>query len=70
VNVSYSAGDVTDETIGYVESPSACGADGGWYYDNPEIPSQIELCPASCDTVQDDHDATVEIVLGCETVVL
>lgn len=68
VNVSYSTGGAS-ETIAQVSAAPDCDSSGGWYYDNPTAPTQIELCPASCDDVQGNADAIIEIVLGCETVV-
>ena len=49
----------------------ACGTNGkGWYYDDPDAPKTINLCPSSCEQVQNDPNAKLEIVLGCDTVVL
>jgi hypothetical protein len=41
----------------------------GWYYDNPATPTQILLCPATCDAVSTDPNATIRVALGCATVV-
>ena len=46
-----------------------CTAAGGWYYDNPASPTKIILCPATCDEVKTFNEASIEIVLGCATVV-
>lgn len=54
-------------TIPQVEGKSACGVDGGWYYDDPTAPAVIELCSATCGTVQADPGAHIEVVLGCAT---
>jgi hypothetical protein len=51
-----------------VGSAEACGADGGWYYDNAADPRVIVLCPASCDRVKQE-DLDVSVVLGCQTIV-
>ena len=48
-----------------VAGASACGAAGGFYYDNPSKPTTINLCPASCTKVQADTGAKVDIFLGC-----
>ncbi|MEM1033401.1 MAG: hypothetical protein AAGN82_23910 [Myxococcota bacterium] len=55
------------ETVGQVAGASACGTDDGWYYDDPQNPAFIELCPATCDRVRADS-LDVEVVLGCETI--
>jgi hypothetical protein len=43
-----------------------CGAAGGWYYDNPQNPTKIIMCPTTCDEVQ---GGKVTVVFGCETLV-
>ena len=48
-----------------VASASACGAAGGFFYDNPGKPTTINLCPASCAKVQTDSGAKVDVFLGC-----
>jgi hypothetical protein len=68
VNVEYTPGGGTPQTIGKVANEAACGASGGWYYDDPANPQTIMLCPASCDTAKDDPDAVLKVVLGCESV--
>lgn len=68
VNVTFTSGDGTESAIGGVANAAACGADAGWYYDNPADPALIILCPASCDTVQGDDEGKLEVVLGCETI--
>jgi len=56
------------DTIARVSGASACGPQGGWYYDDPANPNFIELCPATCDRVRTEG-LDVEVVLGCETIV-
>lgn len=68
VNVTFTSGDGAESPIGGVANAGACGADAGWYYDNPADPALIILCPASCDTVQGDDEGKLEVVLGCETI--
>jgi hypothetical protein len=69
VNITHTTGGGTPTTIPQVKSAADCGADGGWYYDSPTTPTEITLCPASCDAVQGGADSAIEIVLGCKTVV-
>jgi hypothetical protein len=74
VNVEFTHGG-TSELLFYVGSADACDpASGGWYYDNdPAVsaPTKIVACPASCDafTMDDLTEASVQIALGCTTVV-
>ncbi len=74
VNVEVGFGDGTSETLGYVAGVEDCGAAGGWYYDlDPDlggVPSEIRLCPQSCDAIQGSALASVAIRLGCPTVVV
>jgi hypothetical protein len=67
VNVNYTPGVGSAQTLGQVPSEGACTESGGWYYDDPADPAIITLCPASCATAQADPDARIEILLGCET---
>lgn len=65
VNVVYVPSDGGEpQVLPYSEN---CTDSGGWYYDNPEAPTRITLCSASCITAQDDPGGRLEVVLGCET---
>jgi hypothetical protein len=44
-----------------------CVGGMGWRYDNPLMPTKIELCPATCDAVRNDFGAGIQILLGCPT---
>lgn len=68
VNVEYTPGGGSPQTIGKVASEAACTASGGWYYDDPADPQTILLCPSSCDTAKADSEGTLKVVLGCESV--
>jgi len=46
-----------------------CDGNGGWYYDDPNNPSQILLCPATCSAVQGSTDGEMTVKFGCETLV-
>jgi hypothetical protein len=70
VNVVFKAGAGASATLDYVGEASKCGAQGGWYYDvDPEkdVPSRILLCPATCQTAQDDQYSKIDIAIGCRT---
>jgi hypothetical protein len=70
VNLKYTPGNGDPPSlIPQVASAADCGSEAGWYYDDPNDPMTIELCDASCTTVQSDLDAQLQIVLGCATVV-
>jgi hypothetical protein len=68
VNVTYTPGSGgMPVTINQVSDASACTAAGGWHYDNPAAPTQIILCPTTCQTVQADPTGKIQIVVGCGT---
>jgi hypothetical protein len=49
-----------------VANAGACTG-GGWYYDNDTSPTTVNLCPASCTTVQADPSAKLDVLFGCVT---
>jgi len=67
VNINYIPGEGDAITLGQVPNAGACGAAGGWYYDDPINPTIISLCQTTCDEAQGDPDARVQILLGCQT---
>jgi hypothetical protein len=68
VNITYTpGGSSTPQTIKQVGSAADCGADGGWYYDDPQDPSVIYLCEATCNMVQSDEEGAIKVVIGCAT---
>jgi hypothetical protein len=42
---------------------------GGWYYDNPQTPARIIVCPQTCDAFKKDPSGRVDVVLGCDIVI-
>ena len=70
VNVGYTPGGMgSSQTIAQVDGPSACTpTQGGWYYDDPQAPTTVVLCPSTCGAIQADPKAQLAIVLGCATV--
>ena len=46
-----------------------CGPSGGWYYDDIIAPTQVLLCPDTCDTVQANPQAAITVKFGCATVI-
>jgi hypothetical protein len=70
VNITYTPGDGSGtQTIPKVATEQDCGSAGGWYYDDNNNPSVINLCPDSCTAVQSDMNGTLEVEIGCATVV-
>ncbi|HSN29956.1 MAG TPA: vWA domain-containing protein [Kofleriaceae bacterium] len=72
VNIVYQPGNGgAPITIPNVGTKAMCPANGqGWYYDNPQAPTQIVLCDSSCSGVEVDTTGSVNITLGCSTVIL
>jgi hypothetical protein len=69
VNIEFTPAGGAAQLIGQVPGVGSCDASGGgWYYDNPTAPTKIIMCPASCDALKAGN-ATIDIVLGCETVI-
>lgn len=70
VNLTSTSSSNVQTSIGKVLNAAACGPGGGWYFDNNGNPSTITLCPASCNAVQGDPGASVELKVGCPKVFL
>lgn len=73
VNVQIVSNDVPT-TLAKVANAAACGPAGGWYYDNDAAPTQVLLCPASCDFAQSSvgpgKTGRIEVLFGCATIVM
>lgn len=68
VNVVFTPSGASEgEAIPRVSGSDVCGDGGGWYYDVPEAPTRIHLCPASCTSAE--AGGAVDIALGCATIV-
>lgn len=70
VNFVYTPTGGMPTTIHNVGSMAGCTAQGGWYYDNPLMPTQIITCPATCSVLQGDATGKVTVEYGCSTVIL
>jgi hypothetical protein len=75
VNVQFTSGAGAASTVGYARTQSGCHATrGGWYYDadpaGGTAPTAILVCPATCQQLQADTAGRVDIVLGCQTIVV
>jgi hypothetical protein len=70
VNVVYADAMCKTSTFNYVETPAKCnGQPGGWYYDNPMAPTQINLCAPTCEQVKAAGGQLV-VSVGCMTQVI
>jgi len=52
---------------------AACDARGGYYYDDPAVPTQVILCPGSCDEAQatlGEPDTGLDVQLGCASLLI
>ena len=69
VNVDYyPGGSGASQPIFHVQNAAACGPQGGWYYDDDKNPKQVLVCPATCQVIQADPSAKVDVLFGCATV--
>ncbi len=70
VNVQYTAGgSATPIDVLHAGDFAGCDpASGGWYYDNPMAPSKVVACPATCQQIQADFNAKIDIRFGCFTI--
>jgi Mg-chelatase subunit ChlD len=46
-----------------------CGNGEGWYYDDPDNPTQIGMCPATCNIMTSGEGRRLTMKLGCTTVI-
>jgi len=63
-----------EQTVPYVEGMDRCDPmRGGWYYDVAPAagtPTRILACPATCEKFKAEREPKVNLVFGCETVVV
>jgi hypothetical protein len=68
VNVIFSQPDEDDITIPRVDSQEECAdVSDGWYYDDPEEPTQLISCEQTCEFITSVEGAVIDIQFGCET---
>ncbi len=65
VQVVYTPASGGAEEVPSISSLAACSKNpnGGWYYDDPERPSKIKVCPCTCARFQAGR---VDVRLGCK----
>jgi hypothetical protein len=75
VNVAYDDAAGTQHIVPGASTAANC-ANGGWFYDNAQNPSTVELCPTSCEEVTASlvagavlgKPAHISLVFGCGTI--
>jgi hypothetical protein len=67
VNVTVTSA-VGDSQLPQAIDEADCANGDGWYYDDPNVPTQVHLCPNSCTALQSDPAAEVALAFGCPTV--
>jgi len=69
VNVEFDDGAGGTLNIGRVDSVAECaGVTDGWYYDDPDMPTRILVCPQTCTKIQGFNMASISIKFGCATI--
>lgn len=66
VNLEYSGDSCQITPFSAVQSAQECGDEDGWYYDSPDAPQRILLCPRSCERVSGPGGNLLYSV-GCDT---
>lgn len=71
VNVRYTPSGADSASVSpfaNVTDESACADNAAWFYDDPDEPGEVLLCPAACEAVSAGDGGEVEVVFGCETI--
>jgi len=69
VQVIYTPMSAVEEEIPRIDSAAACSINpnGGWYFDNPNKPTQVRVCPCTCSRI--NEPGAVRISLGCDPII-
>jgi hypothetical protein len=67
VNIQYATQGAAPRALGRVMNEGACGMRSGWYYDNPSNPTRIHACPTTCGELQNELQAKIDVLFGCDT---
>jgi hypothetical protein len=68
VNVEFIDGDDQRTLFGRVDSAADCAnVENGWYYDNAMQPTEVLVCPQTCNWIQGQAGAKIDIQFGCAT---
>jgi hypothetical protein len=75
VNVLYTPPAQSGQQLGHVQCETTCGADQppptcppngqAWYYDDEKTPTQVFLCPSTCNAVKNVMDARIDLQFHC-----
>lgn len=52
-------------SLARVQDATQCAGEG-WHYDDNTTPTKLVFCPQTCNTVQTNPSAKVDIVIGCQ----
>jgi hypothetical protein len=66
INLSHEADDCSLSLFSAVQDEAACGDEDGWYYDSPDDPTRLLLCPRSCERVS-GPGGNLYYSVGCDT---
>jgi hypothetical protein len=68
VNVQYTPSTTgIAETILHRDDAGACAGNEGWHYDPSDPPTRVIACPATCERLQADSSAKIDVLFGCQT---
>lgn len=67
VNVNFTPDGGTKQTFKKTKDKSTCQGQQDWYYDDPNNPTHIVLCPAACDLISNTKGET-KVAIGCPSV--
>ena len=57
------------EEIRNVADSGSCPSNGdAWYFDDPNVPLHVVLCPLTCSSGAGDPTSSVSLLNGCPTV--
>lgn len=65
VAVTYRSGAAVTELV----YDAACAVPNAWHYDDPSAPREIVLCDGSCNAVQADPAAVIDVTFTCSPVI-
>lgn len=69
VNLVVTLGDASEVPVFKVADEASCAGAVNWYYTD-DTKATIALCPAACDIVQGDENASIDVQLGCASQVI
>jgi hypothetical protein len=65
VNVAFTPKGGMVQEFGYVAQADCARAANAWYFDDPAKPTQVFVCPTTCDTLKASSGAEVNVSFGC-----